>query len=252
MLASIEPLNFSLFPESWQSVLDACLKKNSTPIREAAIVALHELCRAYYVCPERVTSNAQLLNTYLKESREDLWEFVRMGYVSAIGVLPAFILQPNLREVLFTLMAHSLTPAERRKFFVGTNEQRNESPTLENWAEARRDSVKALVNVVQAASYESIASLEPFDGNDTMLDRVFQCLFSALQEYTVDNRGDIGAWVREAAMNALFKLITTIPHDSLDPSKVHAVVTGLVQQAVEKIDRTRALAGKLFCNLIFQ
>lgn len=175
-----------------------------------------------------------------------------MGYVSAIGVLPAYILQPNLREVLLTLMAHSLTPTERRKFFAGAYELRNESPTLENWAEARRDSVKALINVAQAASYESIAALEPFIGDDAMLDRVFKCLFNALQEYTVDNRGDIGAWVREAAMNALFKLITTIPHNLLDATKVHAVATGLVQQSVEKIDRTRALAGKLFCSLIFQ
>lgn len=232
--------------------MDACLKKNSTPIREAAIVALRELCNAYFNCPEREASNEQLLKTYLKESREDLWEFVRMGYVSAIGVLPAFILQPNLREVLLTLMAHSLTPAERREFFTGANALRNESATLENWAEARRDSVKALINVIQTVSYQSIATLEPFNDEDSMLDRVFQCFFSALQEYTVDNRGDIGAWVREAAMNALFKLITTIAHGSLDPAKVHQVVTGLVQQAVEKIDRTRALAGKLFCNLIFQ
>lgn len=241
-----------LFSESWQSVLDACLKKNSTPLREAAIIALRDLSTAYYLCPERAASNEQLLSTYLRESREDLWEFVRMGYVSAIGVLPPFILQPSLREVLLTLMAHSLTPAERRKFFAGTNGLRSESATQENWAEARRDSVKALINVVLAVPFETVVVLEPFDGQDSILDRVFQCLFSALQEYTVDNRGDIGAWVREAAMNALFKLITSIPHESLDASKVHAVVTGLVQQAVEKIDRTRALAGKLFCNLIFQ
>lgn len=233
-------------------MLDACLKKNSTPIREAAIVAFRELCSAYYICPERVANNALLLNTYLMESREDLWEFVRMGFVSAIGVLPAFILQPSLHDVLLTLMAHSLTSTERRKFFAGAIELRNESPTLENWAEARRDSVKALINVVQSVSCDSIVALEPFNGDETMLDRVFQCLFSALQEYTVDNRGDIGAWVREAAMNALFKLITMMPHDLLDATKVHAVVTGLMQQAVEKIDRTRALAGKLFCNLIFQ
>lgn len=233
-------------------MLDACLKKNSTPIREAAIVALRELCNAYYNCPERLTNNAQLLNTYLIESKEDLWEFVRMGYVSAIGMLPAFILLPNLRQVLLTLMAHSLTPAERRKFFAGSNALPNESATLENWAEARRDSVKALINVVQAVSYASIAELEPFNDDATMIDRIFKSLFCALQEYTVDNRGDIGAWVREAAMNALFKLVTTMPHDSLEAANVHAVVTGLAQQAVEKIDRTRALAGKLFCNLIFQ
>lgn len=31
--------------------------------------------------------------------------------------------------------------------------------------------------------------------------KILNCLLEALNEYTLDNRGDIGAWVREAAMN---------------------------------------------------
>lgn len=33
--------------------------------------------------------------------------------------------------------------------------------------------------------------------------KVVQALFRALDDYAVDNRGDVGSWVREAAMDAL-------------------------------------------------
>jgi tubulin-specific chaperone D len=91
-----------------------------------------------------------------------------------------------------------------------------------------------------------------FFGNKNHLTDISSCLLNALKEYTLDNRGDIGAWVRETAMNALFVLITNCPHDLLDPTTVHEVMIGLAQQSVEKIDRTRGLAGKLFCNLVHQ
>lgn len=74
-----------------------------------------------------------------------------------------------------------------------------------------------------------------------------------LTEYTQDNRGDIGAWVREASMTGLQTL--TLILGSQRPTIlcidiVRKLATGIVQQAVEKIDRTRALAGKVFYNLI--
>lgn len=239
----------NIFLDSWQSVIDACLVKNSTPLRDSAIGALTELCKSYYNKSERTQKIANILANYLIGSKEDLWEFVRMGYVSAIGALPNFMLQSELRNVLLTLMAHSLTPADRKEFFADEPIP-TESHTVNNWAEARRDSVKALINVIQTVGFDEIIQIHLFDQRNA-LEKIFQCFLLALQEYTNDNRGDIGAWVREAAMNALYKLITSIPHNLLEAEKVHAIVTGLAQQAVEKIDRTRALAGKLFCKIIY-
>lgn len=37
--------------------------------------------------------------------------------------------------------------------------------------------------------------------NPKYLDKTIRCYLQAMDEYTLDNRGDIGAWVREAAMN---------------------------------------------------
>lgn len=33
--------------------------------------------------------------------------------------------------------------------------------------------------------------------------QVYPCLHTALADYTTDNRGDVGSWVREGAMNVL-------------------------------------------------
>ena len=70
-------------------------------------------------------------------------------------------------------------------------------------------------------------------------------------------RGDIGAWVREACMIALHDA-TAMVMASADPSLadhisvcVRRFVPLMAQQSVEKIDRTRGLAAKLFADLIF-
>lgn len=236
--------------QSWQSTIDACLIKNSAPIREAAIIALKELAEAYYINPERQSQNNEVLQNYINGSREDLWEFVRMGYVSAIGALPKFIIKPRLKEVFTTLMINLLTPADRKQVLSPEEIQTIENSSNElSWSEARRDSVKALSNVFKTIGFNG---QDEWFKNEATLDKVFKCLLLALQEYTIDNRGDIGAWVREAAMNALFKLIVACPKNLLKPETVHAIAAGFVQQAVEKIDRTRALAGRLFCKLIYR
>lgn len=171
-----------------------------------------------------------------------------MGYVSAVGVLPAFILKLNTKAVLLALVSHSLTPADRQRFL---HEDVPDVNNVANWAEARKESVKALTNVILSIGIDEIAKMTLLEDGKA-LDTLFNTMFLALNEYTIDNRGDIGAWVREAAMNGLYKLIVTMPHELLDEKLVHAVVSGLLQQSVEKIDRTRALAGKLFCKIIYK
>jgi len=39
---------------------------------------------------------------------------------------------------------------------------------------------------------------------------VLRCLLDCALEYTMDHRGDVGVWVREAAINSLEVLIFTI------------------------------------------
>lgn len=47
-------------------------------------------------------------------------------------------------------------------------------------------------------------------------------------------------------------MLTICPSHLLRPEIVHNIMTSISQQAVEIIDRTRGLAGSLFCKLIHQ
>lgn len=83
--------------------------------------------------------------------------------------------------------------------------------------------------------------------------KIYDCLLNGLMEYTQDNRGDIGAWVREAAMSGIQSVTILLAKSNpnlLTKDLVTKLIAGVAQQAVEKIDRTRALAGKVFSTLI--
>ena len=80
---------------------------------------------------------------------------------------------------------------------------------------------------------------------------LYECYLTCLDDYTVDRRGDTGAWVREAAMSGIVALTLAANQDGLVPEVcVAQMMTRLAQQAVEKIDRTRGHAAKSFATLL--
>lgn len=80
----------------------------------------------------------------------------------------------------------------------------------------------------------------------------FRTFLKALQDYTIDSHGDIGSRVREAAMHGVtMLLLRERERPSLPSSDVAAAVAALVQQAMEKIDRTRAVAGNSLLDLLY-
>lgn len=219
--------------DSWQTLIDSCIISKASRIREMGVSALSSLCQNYY---KGADGNAEIRENYLKGSDNDLEEHVRMGYVLAIGALPDFMLLPVIEDVIGKLIELSLVPSEPSIRAAGLN------PIIIGWSESRRDSVKAIGTVITSVGFERILPHS--------LRRIFECLLKALDEYTTDNRGDIGAWVREASMIVLHNFVTKCPAERLDADIIHSVMSGLAQQSVEKIDRTRGLAGKLFHNLV--
>lgn len=219
--------------ESWQTLIDSCITSKTTRIRELAVNALASLCRGYYEKKEQL----QIVKNYLLNSNNDLEEHARSGYVLAIGALADFMLKPLKDDILDKLIELSLVPKESEVKAAGLN------TIILNWSEARRDAVKALGSVTLTLGFENITQSD--------LRKVFECLLKALEEYTIDNRGDIGAWVREASMNVLHQLLKACPVDRVEADIVHSIMSCLAQQSVEKIDRTRGIAGKIFHSLLY-
>lgn len=95
------------------------------------------------------------------------------------GALPKFVLIEHLQTVVQSLIDCTKVTESTQK-----------------WAEARRDAVIGLTEVSQTIGI--------MNGVEKYIGEIVETLLDCLQEYTVDMRGDIGAWVREASMTGKF------------------------------------------------
>ena len=88
---------------------------------------------------------------------------------------------------------------------------------------------------------------------------LFKALISGLEDYTVDERGDVGSWVRIACIQGItsfsttmFRYASTIPEFSKHfPSELyHAAIAGILKQGVERLDNVRQQAGERLVLLL--
>lgn len=230
----------------WIGLLNESLSYEVPTVRMAAIEALPDFFTEYY--REGDEENRSLIvNSYI-ENLKPTNRVTQMGHLLALGSLPEFMLRGRTDLVIDSVIKTMEITEMSLK-----------------WAESRRDALKALTMICNTiGTKENIGKKYVFkitfvfncyfvDVLNRNVPKIFESFFTGLTEYTQDNRGDIGAWVREAAMQgiqALTLLLCRLNPSLLDKNTMTRIVAGLVQQAVEKIDRTRALAGRVFSSII--
>lgn len=93
---------------------------------------------------------------------------------------------------------------------------------------------------------------------DTVLS-LFNALHDGLDDYSVDERGDVGSWIRIASVNALGSIIETLItrakhienfEEYLPPLKYHDSIRGILKQGVERLDNVRQESGRTFLKLL--
>lgn len=127
-------------------------------------------------------------------------------------------------------------------------------------AEVRVNSVRSLVSICETLT----CSKNPIFSNSEEESSLFLCikneviqtLLKALDDYTVDNRGDVGSWVREASINGLEKCTYYLcKKDSekllcdpaclfFDANTATSIIGGFAKQGVEKLDKLREISMK--------
>jgi hypothetical protein len=112
-----------------------------------------------------------------KASADDENIAVQRGYNMAFGSLSYDLLLELNVELLDTLLRNCV--AKGIEF---------------DDAETRRQAIKSLVSVVKSLTIEKIDVAQFID--------VIEVLYKAVNDYAVDRRGDVGSWVRCAAMEA--------------------------------------------------
>ncbi|XP_041434665.1 tubulin-specific chaperone D-like isoform X2 [Xenopus laevis] len=244
----VEKLSLSKFPHPGEDIIGGWLwlindsLKNlhlfigtaRQKIKEAAVSALSALCQEYYQGGS-AAAHEDLVKQFTSELQSDE-EMVRCGFSLALGALPQFLLKGKLQQVLDGL--------RRVTCISGKND---------GFAKSRRDALRAIAQICQTVGVkeDGCADEAMCKENITL---VYNTLLNCMNDYTTDSRGDVGAWVREAAMASLQDvtlLIAQTETSLLEPDFVQRIMCALCQQSAEKIDRCRAFAGSVFLNLLY-
>ncbi|XP_019517416.1 PREDICTED: tubulin-specific chaperone D isoform X1 [Hipposideros armiger] len=247
----IEKLSVSKMPfrgdavlEGWQWLINDTLRNlhlisshSREQIKDAAISALAALCSEYYTKEPGQPDPAgqeSLVKQYLAELRSPE-EMTRCGFSLALGALPGFLLKGKLRQVLAGLRAVA-----------------HVSPEDVSFAESRRDALKAIARVCRTVGVSAEGAPDEVVCRENVA-QIYCTLLDGLSDYTTNSRGDVGAWVRKAAMTSLMDLTLLLGRDQpelIEASVCERVMCCLAQQASEKIDRFRAHAAHVFLTLL--
>uniref|UniRef100_A0A096NTQ7 Tubulin-specific chaperone D n=1 Tax=Papio anubis TaxID=9555 RepID=A0A096NTQ7_PAPAN len=246
----IEKLSLSKMPfqgdtiiDGWQWLINdtlGCLHLISShsrqQIKDAAVSALATLCSEYYMKEPGEADPAiqeKLITQYLAELRSPE-EMTRCGFSLALGALPGFLLKGRLQQVLAGLRAVTHT-----------------SPEDVNFPESRRDGLKAIARICQTVGVKPGAPDEAVCREN--VSQIYSALLGCMNDYTTDSRGDVGGWVRKAAMTGLMDVTLLLAQSQPELIEAHIcerIMCCVAQQASEKIDRFRAHAISVFLTLL--
>ncbi|XP_076234650.1 tubulin folding cofactor D [Calliopsis andreniformis] len=213
----------------WQNLLEECLGHEVSIVRSKTAEAHTEFFTKYYTDMDSNTRDI-VINRYL-DNLQSSNQIVRIGFAQAIGYFPLFVIRERVQDVIKVLIKCTEISENTLK-----------------WAESRKEAIHALILVCQTLGVKEADKWKMFVPN------LYDCYLLALKEYTIDSRGDIGAWVREAAMSGLHTLTNLVFQANLisvlTEDLMANIIGGIAQQAVERIDGIRAQAGTVFSALI--
>uniref|UniRef100_A0A7N8WQW6 Tubulin-specific chaperone D n=1 Tax=Mastacembelus armatus TaxID=205130 RepID=A0A7N8WQW6_9TELE len=234
MCGLIEKLSLSKMPfknepviAGWQWLIDDTIKTLHLISSGAkdVVSALSALCEEYYQA-QAGQADSQIQDVLVSQYIEGLQSpqmLIRSGSALALGCLPRFMIHSKLKQVC--LNSQMCTVSQKEGSFT----------------EARRDAVKAIAQVCTKAGVCANGSPDSALCSENVAD-VYGTLLQSMNDYTKDSRGDVGAWVREAAATSLMDVTVLVASSCM--------MCCLAQQAAEKIDRYRAHAGNIFLHLL--
>uniref|UniRef100_A0A8V5HF68 Tubulin-specific chaperone D n=1 Tax=Melopsittacus undulatus TaxID=13146 RepID=A0A8V5HF68_MELUD len=195
---------------------------------------INDSLRSLTFASSTARQHIKLVTMYVSEL-QNTEEMVRCGFSRALGALPRFLLKGRLQQVLEGLKQVTLI-----------------SPGNVSFAEARRDALIAIAKVCQTAGVKGEGSQEEYVCKDNVA-QIYAMLLNGVTDYTTDSRGDVGGWVREAAMRSLMEVTLLLVQNEaelIDANICKQIMCCVAQQSAEKIDKFRAHAGSVFLALL--
>ncbi|CAO1637002.1 unnamed protein product [Parajaminaea phylloscopi] len=214
---------------AWEECLDAAVSRPEDTAHEAGAHA-YSAVSAVTNCDDVILTNVRCWREYSKDKQQ--------GLALALGSIrhtttDALIAKTSLLTTLIT-------------------------PGSVNYAarvEVRRNAIKSIVSTLTSVDARTlVATIDPEIGQ-----KALGTLLQSLHDYSMDQRGDVGSWVRLAAVSGLRTMLDHLQEVSaettprvrawLSEAIYHDAVAGIAKQMVERMDHIRAEAGSHFLHL---
>ena len=251
------------FIKEWEQFLTECVEYNKESIQLAAVQTLPFYCEFKFpkVKPNKDGDVTRFIDRYLHNLKSTSKEYVRSGYCLALGHIPFYLLNSNeiFRSIVEVLILSSQTisgpisEGEKSTLPIVVNKTKYATIDTAGWVQARKDSINALSKLLKLIRTRNDLTNLNLDIQSTL--SVFDCFLVGLADYSIDSKGDSGSKVREASIKALEEFLLLCAQLKLDEltsneALIKNILGGIMQQAVERIDRTRNIACRAFVNIL--
>ncbi|TFK52538.1 TBCD protein [Heliocybe sulcata] len=212
----------------WRDIIDVGLRHRDNAVQEQSANALASV--------SRLVDCSELLQRYMQEFSTGTPTLQQsLGYL--------------LGSLDYTAYGHNLSAAIQCLL----NAVNPTSPGRFGNVEARRNAYSSISRLFQTIApkisrYLSAATTQ----------ELFSALQNGLSDYTVDQRGDVGSWIRIACIKGLAEVSTILMSNGDDlplmdyfpPEVYHEAIGGILKQGVERLDNVRQTSGEHFLGLL--
>ncbi|KAF8908871.1 TBCD protein [Gymnopilus junonius] len=217
---------------SWKKIVEIGLKHRSATVQEAAADAMSTISNLTDLTPQCLIPISMTFK---------LIPELKSG---------SPIMQQSLARLLGVInyKTHLKILPEAIKYLLDSVK-----PTSKTSIETRRICFQAVPSILSLIS----PKIKVLSSNE--VNSLVDALLGGLDDYTIDERGDVGSWVRIACMQGLttvselfFGIAQSIPdfESYFPPQKYWAIAAGLLKQGVERLDNVRQTAGSCFMRLL--
>ncbi|KAH8998594.1 TBCD protein [Lactarius akahatsu] len=213
----------------WRTVIDLGLKHRKSTVQEAAAAALAAV--------SKLVDCSSIVQRFIREFRSSS-PTLQQSLARLLGLIDYKSHPLSLSEAIDCLVASVAPSSEMRMVDV----------------EARRNCMLSIQIILTSLAPHPPCLLSP----DQVI-RMYNALILGLEDYTTDERGDIGSRVRIASIQGLasvsLALLTLVKSDTAYfeyfPADLYQeAIAGILKQGVERLDSVRQQAGECIIRLL--
>lgn len=232
-------LSIENFESKLLLILEDNLRHQDQGIHEETIRAVEDFSKHYFLNPVLApkfdsTNTYSILDKWLSFAEFEENPVVRRGFTAALGVLPREVLLLNVNAVLRTLCT-GLRASMHRSGFT-------------SFRVSCATSIQGVLENMGSIDCKSLA-LDSYTG-------ILNALVEGANDSEVDDRGDVGSWVREASIKSLVCLFEMLGNSTntilinFRISNVPNLMKCLLKEAGNKIDRAREISLNLLIKFL--